>query len=401
VFGLFLAGLSALSLLGCAAPPEQAPEPEPIGLGDPAVLETEMRGALLQNPLDPGAHHRLALALAEQGRIEEADLHFRRAVELDPSGARRIGADRRRYLERAQERAEEQIEAGDLDAARLHLMDADLLVAGDGRTQLLWGRLGERLGDYDSARASYRRAYEIKETEEAREALIRVLFSLAEARYREGRYPEAWEFLVEGEELEPETDLDYLKGTVAYAWAQTLEDPVERGRHLDQAERSFARVLERDPEDEDALYNYAAVLLADERYEEAEEIYARLIEENPLAGDLYMALARAHSLSGQAEPAAAEEAIGRALRTGQPVEDPEVWAERAAERFPDTDLALAYRERFAPDAVYTYTIPGGDLVEAWFYWESGTVEAFREGGRIGSTFHLRERPPVTDEDGKD
>jgi tetratricopeptide (TPR) repeat protein len=164
---------------------------------------------------------------------------------------------------------------------------------------------------------------------------------------------------------------------------------------MNSARESFERVLERKPDDEDALFNLGAVLLSMERYPEATRVYRELISRHPRDGGLYLALARAHSLGGESEAAAAEDAIGRALRTGDPVGDPATWAVRAAERYPGTDLDTVYVDLGSPEDIYTYNVPGGSLVEVWFYWNAGSVHAFREGGRIGLPMFLpgRERSP--------
>ncbi len=104
-----------------------------------------------------------------------------------------------------------------------------------------------------------------------------------------------------------------------------------------------------------------------------------------------MVLSRAHSFAGEPRLAAVEEAVGRALRGGEPVQDPAGWAGRAAARFPGSDLASAYARLAVPEAIYTYSPPGGALVEVWFYWNRGLLYAFRDGGEVGTPLALPRR----------
>jgi len=220
-----------------------------------------------------------------------------------------------------------------------------------------------------------------------REAFLRSLLALGKRLYEEEAYAEAWDLVAEASSLETSSDLAYLTGLVAYARARSVL-PEAQEEYLLRAEEAFRRVLAADPGDEDAEFNLGAVVLAQDRFEEAAGIYRNLLRRNPKSGALFLALSHVHGLSGDNEAALAEEALGKALRSGEPVANPGAWAARAADRFPESDLATAYTAWAGPEEVYTYTIPGGGLVEAWFYWTRGWAAAFREGGRIGSVVPL-------------
>ena len=210
----------------------------------------------------------------------------------------------------------------------------------------------------------------------------------ARASYEVEDYLAAWDRLEEARQVDADApDIPYLRGMVAYARAQVLEEEAAQV-YLEEAALSFQKVLEMDPDDDDARFNLAAVYMGLGRWGEAGEIYEELLLRNPTDGRLYQALARAHSLAGDNERALAEEAVGRALRADNPVEDAGIWARRAAERYPESEMAEEYQNHGAPESIYTYTIPGGDLVEVWFYWDDAVVEVFREGGRLGPAFHL-------------
>ena len=355
--------------------------------GGSSDAEAAYRRALARDPDDADAHFRLAGLLAADGRAEEAVTHYDSAQALDAGFKPRVAEDRRRRLRDCNEDAARLIGDGRHAEADRLLGAAEVLVPGDATTLFLRGRSREAQGDAAGAVEAYRLAV-VKSPgdREKQRALAGALAALAEARYEEGAPREAWNLLQEVRRNDPAADLDYVEGTVAYALARTVPEE-ERGPHLDAAADAFARHLRRHPQDADARFNLGAVLLAAERYGEAVAIYLDLIAADPQDGDLYMVLSRAHSFAGQPEMAAAEEAVGHALRAGEPVENTADWAARAAARFPGSDLAETYAGQGTPEAIHTYSLPGGALVEVWFYWIDGSLHAFREGAHLG--------PPVT------
>lgn len=287
-----------------------------------------------------------------------------------------------------QDQAEAHLESGEVTEAAIALDQAEMLVPDDPRTLYLLGRVSLQQGDPLAAIPDLRLAWEgDPERREYRAKFREALIIAGEGFYQDEEYDRAWEVLGEASQLESTPDLEYLKGLVAYAWARTTETD-DHWDHLARAEGAFRSVLEDLPRDEDARFNLGAVLLALEEYEEAIVLYQDLLAEHTSDGELYLALSRAHSMGGDTEAALAEEAIGSALRAGDPVDNSATWSSRASERFPASDLAVVYEERSTPDAVYTYAIPGGTLVEVWFYRDDGIVEAFREGGRIGRTISI-------------
>lgn len=289
-----------------------------------------------------------------------------------------------------QDRAEAHLDMGETTEAAIALEQAEMLVPEDPRTLHLLGRVSLAQGDPLAAIPDLRAAWDSDpENEQFRDTFREALILAGEGFYQDEEYDRAWEVLGEASELEGTPDLEYLKGLVAYAWARTTETD-DRWDHLLRAETAFRSVLDDRPDDQDARFNLGAVLLALEEYEEAIVIYQGLLRDNPTDGGLYLALSRSHSMGGDIDAALAEEAIGSALRAGDPVDNPTTWSGRASERFPASDLAMVYEEHGIPESVYTYAVPGGALVEVWFYWDSGIVEAFREGGRIGRTISIDE-----------
>ncbi len=354
----------------------------------PDQSEAQYRQALARNPNDAEAHLGLARALAEQGRVDEAAIQFQRAETLDARLAGDAAESRRRYARVYLDEAASDLDQGREEAAGAALHRARTLAPEDPRVSALEGRLSEKRNDVESALTAYRQAWAGGVHDDAtRDGLVNALTATAQGEYDHGDFDGAWKLLQEVLQVDPRANVRDLEGTVAYAWAQNSPEG-ERARHLDEAARAYRAYLDRNPGDHDAKFNLATVYLASQRYRDAADLYEDLIARDRTDGDLYLALARVHGFLGQSELAQTEESVGRALRAGQPVGDPAGWARRSAERFPNSDLAAVYYDRLTPEAVYTYTVPGGSLVEVWFYWNKGVAEAFRDGGRIGPVLRL-------------
>ncbi len=391
---LWLAGALALWLAGtgsgCATRGGAGPEVD-VARARPDSAAVEARRALARNPNDGSAHLELAVALAEEGKADEAVVHFEKAGALKPGLAGRALEERKHYAQAYEEDARAALDRDDESAAGTWLAAALAMVPGDPGAAFLQAQLAEKSGRTDEAIPAYRRAYQAdRGNEEKREALVNALKKRAQARYEAGRYDEAWADLSEAASVDRSAETEYLMGTVAYAWAQNTTGS-DREQHLDQAAAAFEEVLRRNSQDEDARFNLGTVYLAAQRYADAARVYRDLLSDNPTDGDLYLALARVHGFMSLPDTAQTEEAVGRALRAGQPVKDPMDWARRSADRFPDTDLASVYYVDLAPDAVYTYTLPGGGLVEVWLYWSKGLAEAFRDGARLGTEISIPRR----------
>lgn len=379
--------LLALAVAGCANPSVRVGDVHPReGRRDEA--EATYRQAIARNPDDAEAHFDLAEFLAEDARAPEAIEHYEKAQALDARFKPKVAEQRRRYLKVYNEDAERMIAKKLFSEADRVLGAAQAMVPGDGTTLFLRGRSREAQNDPTGAVEAYRLAA-VKEpgNRERKLALAGALTVLGEARFDAGEFSEAWDLLQEARRADPSTDLSYVEGTVAYALAKTAPEG-ERERYLDAAVEAFTSYRRRHPDDADAQFNLGAVLLAADRYQEAIGVYLSLLADNPKDGDLYMVLSRAHGFAGESRLAAVEEAVGRALRGGDPVLDPADWAARAAARFPGSDIASAYARLAAPEAIYTYSPPGGALVEVWFYWNRGLLYAFRDGGEVGTPLTL-------------
>lgn len=373
---------------GCAAggPP---PAPTPWRDLPPEQAEPMIRAELARNPRDAEAHLDLARILGDRGDATEASEHLAWVRALEPKRVDEMDRIARHYLERYQQQAADSLAAGAFAGAKAALDRSEAMVPNDPRTSLLRGKLFSSEGDLDAALMAFRTAWMLKpEDTETRDTLLGALLADAQKRYEAEDFQGAWEEVEEAVQIQDSPDLEYLRGLVAYAQARRAPD-MDKPAYLSLAEKAFRTVLNHSPDDEDASFNLGAVLLASEQYTEAARIYWSLIDKHPRDGRLYLALSHVHSMNGDSEAAVAEEAIGKALRAGQPVEDPLGWADRAGERFPESDLATVLAADGAPEAIYTYTVPGGGLVEVWFYDRQGLVDVFREGGRLGTTIEIQ------------
>jgi len=373
---------------GCAAT-GPAPAPAPWRGLPPEQSEPLLRAEIEKNPRDADAHLALARILADRGDAVEAGEHLAWVRALEPKRTDETNRITRDYLERWQQEAADSLTAGAFGAADTSLDRAEAILPHDPRTAQLRGKLYTSRGEMEAALMAYRTAWMLRpEDHDLRDTFLGALLADAQRRYESEDFQGAWSQVEEATRIQDSPDLEYLRGLVAYAQARRAPEP-DRPAFLTMAEEAFRTVLQHEPRDEDAAFNLGAVLLASEQYDEAARIYWKLIETHPRDGRLYLALSHVHSMNGMSDQAVAEEAVGKALRAGEPVENPAAWAERAAVRFPESDLAAVQEADGAPQAIYTYTVPGGGLVEAWFYDDAGLVEVFREGGRLGTTIEVQ------------
>jgi len=356
--------------------------------GDYGQAEKLYRQALAADPADAEAHLGLAGVLAAAGDASGADQHFTRAQQLHPAWAERIAEERRdlgtRYAMEAldlagQDRAAEAIPK---------LAGAETLSRGLGATAYVRGRLAEAEGDSTAAAGHYREAHRIDpEDPRYRQALLGLLVASGRSAKEAGRLQDAHRDLEEAAALNPGPEVRYLLGSVAFDLARQSSGE-EQTRRLDEAAAAFREVIRVRPGDRDASYNLGAVLLTARRFDEAVAWYRELISRDPRDPDLYLALSLAHSQLDRPQDARIEEAVGRALRAHQPVDDPAGWSRRSAARFPESDLSRKFERDGPPQEVETYQRQEGGLVEVWFYWDKGTVVAFRDGGRVGADLVL-------------
>jgi tetratricopeptide (TPR) repeat protein len=292
-------------------------------------------------------------------------------------------AEHRSEFETSLDQARTALARGDLPAVSQALDVADALSPDQPSTLYLRAEFAAAEGDSDAALDYYRRAWSGDPSGEHRDALTRALLDRAQAKFRAQDLDGAEKLVEEAGGVDPAADLDRLRGLIAYARAERTQGD-ESTAYLGEAETSFRRSLERTPGDPETSLDLAGVLLALGRYPEAADLYRGLLARNPEDGGLYLALSRAEGMAGNTGLGEALEAAGRALRAGDPVADPAGWAQSGARRYPDSELATTVQDLGPPDAIRTYGVPGGGLVEVWFYRNRGVVDVFRDGTRVGT-----------------
>jgi tetratricopeptide (TPR) repeat protein len=291
-------------------------------------------------------------------------------------------------LHALQEDARARIERGDFKGAGALLERADGLLPGHPETSFLRGLLLEGEAEHEAALPHFRAAWkDDPDRKERRLALWRTLVAVAESRYRDDAFTEAWDLLEEAGRVDHGADLAYLQGTVAYALAQSLFAPeespediraVERRRWLALAEEAFQEAIDRNPEDADARFNLAAVLVAEERGPEAVEAYRRLLGQDPEDPELHLALAHAYEMSGKPSQGAVSRTASRVFSAGRAVDDVVAWAERRAGKDPRSAMAETLEERGVPDVIRVADV-GEATAEVWIYRNDRLMGVFHEG----------------------
>lgn len=225
-----------------------------------AEAVTAMERALSLQPELPTAaslHNYLGRANSELNRLDEAARHFLHAIEIEPASVEPLfdlaklrfrqgrDADARQLLDRAREMRPN-------DPATLHNLAETL------RTQ----------GRYEEAVAGYRLALEIDAEFAPSHA------GLGIALFQWQRYEEAIAALEHALDLQPALP---IAGSSPYVFlgraAQQLGRP--------EADEYFARAIQVDPRDHEALDHLAMARFGQQRYEEALTLYRTMVDITP------------------------------------------------------------------------------------------------------------------------
>ncbi len=248
------------------------------------------RMAVEQNPGSAGAHHALGLSLMGLGRLDEAAESFRRVLELDSSHthARHNLAETLRHQGNLAESIESYREVLDIDR------DFTEAYAGMGHALFHLGRYEEAAESLAKAVSLRPDVVPIKELgllawalrrlkrhEEAIETYRSILSAVPEyapahagigyALYQLKQYEEAIESLARSDSLQPES-------------SDAADRHVAMGRASDALGRTkaavghFARALEIDARNAEALDSFAVLRFRQQRYEEALDFYENLVE---------------------------------------------------------------------------------------------------------------------------
>jgi tetratricopeptide (TPR) repeat protein len=246
----FAAALLSVLAAACGGgeqtPPAAAPAAQPA---PPAAdVPEELRGAVRDAPEDDLARRRLAIALHEVGRIEEALAEFEQLVARSPN--------------------------------RRHLLDLALAYGGAGRdaeAEATYGRLlalapedpvalhnlgniALRRGDEQGAIEYYTRAVA------ARPDYLIAHYHLGQALQQEQRFAEAYRSFERVLEVEPHDGEDLVAADDALYRMATID---LRMGALERAAAYLAQVLEADPGHPRAHHDYGEALMRLGRREEA------------------------------------------------------------------------------------------------------------------------------------
>ena len=220
------------------------------------VLNTT-RVAIERDPDVSEAHVHLGAALHALGRFEEAEPYLRRAIALNPQGrnAHFILGD----VLYKQGRYEEA-----LDTTRVALeQDSDFLT-----THINLGAILYALGRFEEAEIHLRRAIALNPQD------VGLFRRLAEVLTPQGLYEEAIDVLAQAAALDPDSpqaaELHFLMGQVA-----------EENGQPKAAVKYYMRTFEIAPRHAEAVRRLAHLRLEQQHYDEALELFQRLIAIDP------------------------------------------------------------------------------------------------------------------------
>lgn len=238
-------------------------------------METLWRDTLARNPDSWMPHSNLGLELDRQGRHEEAVPHYARAVELrgdDPVGRYNLGTALlktgrvpeavREFEEAVRLKAEypaalfnlgvARMQAGDFEEAAKALREGLALAPDDPTAHAQLARVLAQTGDAAGAEEHLRRAAELQP------GAAGPLFDLAQFLMALDRPADSAQAYAQALEVEPESALRVNYANVLVAMGR-----------IDDAVAQYRRVLQATPDDADTHFNLATVLLRAGRRDEA------------------------------------------------------------------------------------------------------------------------------------
>jgi tetratricopeptide (TPR) repeat protein len=254
-------------------------------------LEELWRDTLAHNPTCWMAHDNLGLYLTEFKRFDEAETHFRAAIQIRPS-------DHRAYYDLGLKAAI----VGHLDDAVSNFNKALELAPGFAMAQYQKANVYAREGNLEEAIRDYRAA--LKDMPD----LVMAHLNLASTLARNGDADGAIE----------EFNLT-LKQQPNYAPAQVgLGQALSSKGDFDGAIERYRMALQIDPNSPEALANLANAFLSKNRLDEAINSYRSALELDPNSPALHLNLSIALTRQGKTSEAESERAKARRLEATQP-----------------------------------------------------------------------------------
>jgi len=225
---------------------------------------------IAKNPEEPRAHNKLGLALAAQGRLEEATLHYREALRLDP-GRPRI----HNHLGLALH------EQGRTDEALYHLRAA---LRVDPTYAMAHNNLGNVFADLGREEKAFTHFSEAVRLDPD---FIEAHYNLGVALARQGRAEDAARRFSEALRLWPD---------FAAAHNELGSALMQQGR-FDEAIRHYSAALESEPGNAKAHNNLGVALASQERLEEATGHFREALRIDPDSREARANLERARQAS--------------------------------------------------------------------------------------------------------
>lgn len=234
-------------------------ETVPRGLGDIDVLKEDlMRQDLVKDPDDWLAHNNLGIALMDQGRMEEAEHHYKEALRLNPGRAEAMNA-----LGVIQQ------SRGALPRAAAYFRQALELNPNYAGAHYNLGRALTQAGELTEAVQHLVRAAQLKPS------YVEAYYNLGVALQRGGQIPEAAAQYRRALQLAPEH----------FGANNNLGNILAEAGRLEQAAGHYRRALEIEPGDLQAQTNLANVFLMLGQVDEAIRYYREALKVDPNSAD--------------------------------------------------------------------------------------------------------------------
>jgi tetratricopeptide (TPR) repeat protein len=253
---------------------------EALRVRDPQAALAELDRLAAAGELPEGALHFRGLALSDLGRRDEAMAAWARELEEHPGNGRAHALLARQL-----------IDAGRLDEAEAHLIEAQRHAPGFPQVLLLSGRLA-LLRDEDERAQRFLRDYLLLDPHgvhaaEAHHGLSQVAArrgdpsaSFHQDRARQIEQVHGYLASFEQRLRDDPEDLEAAYG-VAAAYLNLYMNVSPDVELLEQAEPALRYIVERRPEHAKALYNLGFVAVERRRFDEALELFRRSVSADP------------------------------------------------------------------------------------------------------------------------
>lgn len=219
------------------------------------------------------------------------------------------------------ETAQEQLDAGDFQAAKTSLEQIVASDAENAEAHFLLGLAYFNLQDYTKAEEFFNRSLEL---DPGRAAAVH--HNLGVLAYQLGNMDQAMQEFETALEIDPsDPDTHYQLGAAYLVMAFPMGALEPDAEFLAQSEAEFEQALDLSADKPEALVGLANVYMFQNKNSDAIGLLERAVEKNPEMREALFALGRAYAVSGQMDRA--RETLQDFLET----EPPEVWAQQAQE----------------------------------------------------------------------